>query len=139
MNDLEYLYWADLLANGAVLSDIGLAAVKQDLAVVTPVSSSAGVLTINCALGDYFTVALTENIDSWAFTNTPGTGYGMSKIITFTQHAGSAKTVAMPTGSTWAGGTVGVISTGLGAVDILALTSTNNGSTWRNTLAKAFA
>ncbi len=106
---------------------------------VTALTSVAGVVTVNCALGDYFTLALTENITSWVFTNTAGVGFGMKKRITITQNATAAKTVAMPTGSTWAGGAAGVVSAGLGAVDVLEIVSTNNATTWRNTLSKAFS
>ena len=107
--------------------------------VVTDVSSVAGVLTIDCSLGDYFTVTLTENITSIVFTNTAGSGYGMTKMLKITQHASAAKTVAWPAAFKWAGGSTGVISTALSAVDRLAITSDDDGTVWHATLAKAFA
>lgn len=119
----------------ATVGDIGAA---SSSAIVTAVIPVAGVATINLALGDYFTIALTANITSIVFTNPPGAGRGFSKWIVFTQDT-TPRTVAWPASLRWAGGVAGVISTGSGAIDVLALTSVNNGTTILATLAKAFA
>lgn len=105
---------------------------------VTAATSTSGVLTINCAAGDYFTHALDENVTSWSFTNLPGSGKGATKIIRFTQDS-TPRTVAWPASFRWAGGTDGVISTGSGAIDVLAITTFDNGTTWIATLNNAFA
>ena len=105
---------------------------------VTAVTSTSGVLTINCAAGDYFTHALDENVTSWSFTNLPGSGKGATKIIQFTQDS-TPRTVAWPASFRWAGGTDGVISTGSGAIDVLAITTFDNGTTWIATFNNAYA
>ena len=107
--------------------------------VQTALTSAAGVVNIDLSLGDYFTITLTENVTSLTFTNLDGSGYGRSIMLQITQHASSAKTFAFPSSFKWAGGTLGIISTGLSAVDVVAVTTFNNGSAWRATLAKAFA
>jgi len=107
--------------------------------VATALTSAAGVVTINCALGDYFTLTLTENVTSIVFTNTVGAGYGMTKMLKITQHASSAKTVAWPASFKWASGAAGAVSTTLSAKDRIAITSDDNGTTWDATLANGFA
>lgn len=109
--------------------------IKDAVNVVTP---AAGVATIDLSLGDYFTIALTANITSIVFTNLPGANKGASKMIRFTQDT-TPRTVAWPASFRWAGGAAGAVSTGSGAVDLLSITTLNNGTNWNATLAKAFA
>jgi len=106
---------------------------------VTAVSSSSGVLNIDCLLGDYFTITLTENVTSLTFSNLPATGSGRTIMLKITQHASAAKTFAFPSSLKWAGSSVGVISSTTSAVDVLAITTFDQGTSWQATLAKAFA
>lgn len=105
---------------------------------VSALSISSGVVNIDCALGDYFTLALTANVTSISFSNLPGSGKGASLMIRITQDS-TPRTVAWPASFRWAGGVAGAVSTGNAAVDLLAITTFDNGTTWRATLAKAFA
>lgn len=109
-----------------------------DMSTVTALSSSSGVVNLDCSLGDYYTLALTENVTSITFSNLPGSGHGASKMIRITQDS-TARTVAWPASFKWAGGSAGAVSTGSGAVDVLAISTFDAGTTWRATLAKAFA
>ena len=119
--------------DGKKIKDGGAPAVDRN--VVTALSISSGNVAVDCSLGDYFTLALNANVTSWSITNVPP---GCSLMIEITQDS-TARTVAWPTGTKWVGGTAGAVSTGSGAKDVLALTTFNTGSTWRATLAKAFA
>lgn len=112
-----------------------IVAVKDAVNAITP---AAGVATIDLSLGDYFTLAPTANVTSIVFTNLPGAGKGATKMIRFTQDT-TPRTVAWPASFRWAGGLTGAVSTGSGAVDVLAITTFDNGVTWNATLAKAFA
>lgn len=105
---------------------------------VTALSIAAGVVNIDCSLGDYFTLTLNANVTSITFSNLPGSGKGTTKMVQITQDA-TARTVAWPASFKWAGGSVGVVSTASGAVDTLAITTFDNGTSWVATLAKAFA
>jgi Iap family predicted aminopeptidase len=107
--------------------------------VSTAVTSSSGTLTLNASLGDYFTVTLTENVTTLAFSNLPGAGYGTTIMLQITQHASSPKTFTFPASFKWAGGSAGTISATNSAVDVLAITTFDNGTTWRATLANGFA
>lgn len=105
---------------------------------VTAAASASGTLTIDCSLGDYFTVTLTENITTISFTNLPASPLGASKVIRITQGAGPY-TVAWPASFKWAGGTPVDVSIGSGDIDVLGITSFDQGTTWQATLALAFA
>jgi len=105
-------------------------------AVVTALSISSGVVNINCALGSYFTLALDANVTSITFSNIPTSG--ASIMVRFTQDS-TPRTVAWPASFKWAGGTAGSVSTGSGALDVLAITTFNAGTAWNATLAKGFA
>lgn len=97
---------------------------------VTALSSSSGVVDIDLSLGNYFTLTLAENVTSFTFSNKPGSGFGGTVMVFITQ-AGTAYTVDFDQ-FMWVGGTVGVMSTGSGDVDVLALTSADN---WTNAVA----
>ena len=101
-------------------------------------TATSGTVTVDYALGDYFTLGLTGNVTAWSFTNMPGSGKGASLMIRITQDS-TPRTVAWPASFRWAGGAVPTVSTASGAVDVLAITTFDNGTTWRATLAKAFA
>lgn len=108
----------------------------SDRAIVTSVSSSSGVVTLDYALGDYFTLTLTENVTSWVISNPPGSGKGFSLMVQITQDS-TPRTVAKP--GTTAGGAALDVSTGSGDVDVLAISSFNNGTTLRSSIAKDFS
>ena len=108
-------------------------------AVATALTSSSGAVAVSCSATDYFTFTLTENVTSWTFSGLDGAGYGRTIMIQFTQHASSPKTVAWPSSFKWAGASAGTVSAVNSAVDVLAITTFDNGTTWRATLANGFA
>ena len=123
-------------ATGKLIKDGGLPAV--DRSTVTAVTPASGTATFDYSLGDYFTLAPTANVTTLAFSNLPGAGHGASLMIRFTQDS-TPRTVAWPASFKWVGGVAPSVSTGSGAVDVLAITTFDNGTTWRATLAKAWA
>lgn len=121
--------------DGSAYVDVG-AGGGSDRSTVTAVSSASGVVTLDYALGDYFTLTLTENVTSWVISNPPGSGKGFSLMVQITQGAGPY-TVADP--GTTAGGTAIGVSAGNGDIDVLAITSFDNGATLRSSIAKDFS
>lgn len=111
--------------------------VAADRSTVTALGTS-GSLAIDYMLGDYFTTALTGNVTGITFSNLPGSGKGASLLLRITQDS-TPRTFAWPASFKWASGSAGVISTGSGAVDVLGITTFDNGTTWDATLAKAFS
>lgn len=100
--------------------------------------AGSGAVVVNCELGYYFTLALTGNVTAISFANLPPAGKGLTLMLRITQDA-TARTVAWPASFKWAGGSAPTVSATAGAVDVLALTTFDQGSTWQATLAKAFA
>jgi hypothetical protein len=105
---------------------------------VTALSISSGVVNIDCALGDYFTLTLTANVTSITFSNLPGSGKGANKVIRIVQGA-SAYTVAWPSTFAWVDGTQSVVSTASGKVDMLEINTFDNGTRWEASLTKALS
>lgn len=117
-----------------VLSQTADTIIAEPVNVLTPV---AGVLTIDCSLGNYFTLAPTANITSTVLTNLPAAGQAQTITVQFTQDT-SARSWAWPASFKWAGGVAGSVSTGSGAIDMVAFTTFDQGTTWLATIGKAF-
>ncbi|SDW95372.1 DUF2793 domain-containing protein [Lysobacter enzymogenes] len=99
---------------------------------------TSGSVAVDIALGDYFTLALTGNVTALTFSNLPAVGKGASIMVKITQDS-TARTLAWPSSFKWAAGVVPAISTASGAVDLLAISTFDQGTTWQATLAKGFA
>lgn len=100
--------------------------------------ATSGSVAIDASLGDYFTLALAGNVSGFTFSNLPGSGKGATLSIRITQDS-TPRTVAWPASFKWAGGVAGAVSTASGAVDMLVITTFDNGTSWQATLGKAFA
>ena len=109
----------------------------SDRSTVSALATS-GSVAVDFSLGDYFTLALAGNVSGFTFSGLPGAGKGGSLMIRITQDS-TARTVAWPASFKWAGGVAGAVSTASGAIDVLAITTFDNGTTWFATLAKEFA
>jgi len=103
---------------------------------VQAVTSSSGVLAINVLSGNVATITLTENITDIDFTNVPAAGTCAITLI-ITQHASSAKTVAINAVTVNGGGNVTpktaaaagyTMSTGTGKIDVLTFLFVNAGT-----------
>lgn len=103
-------------------------------------TSSAGVVTIDLSADTtHYSITLTENVTSLLFTNEPAVDSGITIMLQITNHASSPKTFAWPASFKWVGGSAGTISATNSAVDTLAITTFDSGTTWRATLANGFA
>lgn len=108
-------------------------AVSGGASVVTAVASSSGVVTLNAALGSYFTMTTTENITDVVVTGLDGFGYGSSIMLKITQGA-TNRTATWPAEFEFTHETGKALKTGVGAVSVLALTTFDNGATFTATL-----
>lgn len=95
---------------------------------VSDLGSMTGAVTVDLANGNSFHGVLSGNVTSWTLLNATS-GKECEAIIEITQHASSAKTVAYPSAWKWAGGTDHVMSTGVGAVDVIVLRTRDGGTT----------
>lgn len=105
-------------------------AVRFITAVRASVSSSGGVLTLDCSTASVFDVTLTENITGVTWSNGVE---GHRYTLRITQHASVAKTVVLGTGGgTRFSNTIAsyVMTTDLSAVDELQFQYTATGTKW---------
>lgn len=106
-----------------------------DRNVVTTVTSSGGITTLDLSLGDYFKTTLTENT-TIALINVPAAG---SFSLRSTQHASAAKTVTFPASFLKQGGGDFVVSTALGARDRIVFTTDDAGTSYDADFGKAYS
>lgn len=103
-----------------------------DRNVVTALTSSSGVVTLDVSLGDYFTLTPTEAVTGWTITNEPP----CYTITIVTTQGATPYAVAMPSGLKWPGGVAGTFSTGANEQDELSISSVDGGATRRALLSK---
>lgn len=127
---------------GAHNGSIGLTtpAIGKFLQAYTASSAitSSTAFTLNCALSNVFTLAMTGNVlaAGWTISN-PQDGQTINLFIT--QHASTPFTLGWPTSFKWAGGTGGTISSTVSAVDLLVMTYRASTGFWYVSLSKGFA
>lgn len=129
----EYLYFDG--SAWQVFTDGGGGGVTPRDAVTALATS--GTVNVDAGAGDYFTLALAGNVTSLTFSNLPASGKAASLLIRITQDS-TPRTLDWPASFKWAGA-AGAISTSAGAVDLLAISTFDQGTTWQATLAKGFA
>ena len=90
---------------------------------------SGGTLTLNCALGNVFQVALNAAITTLAFSNVPaaGTAYALTLALTAD---GTARAVTWGSAVKWPGGTAPTLTSTNGKRDLIILTTWDGGTTW---------
>lgn len=93
------------------------------------VTSSSGALAIDCADGNVFSLALSENVTSITFSNVPSTGtaFGLSLFVT---QDSTARTISWPASVAWPSGTAPTLSSASGDVDVFTLTTFDGGTNW---------
>lgn len=97
--------------------------------VKTAPTISAGVLALNCALGNVFAVSLNAAITSITFSNIPASGTAYGLTLAFTAD-GTARAVTWPAAVKWSGGTAPTLTSTNAKVDIFVLTTWDGGTTW---------
>lgn len=94
----------------------------------TQASLGTGAITIDCATGNVFSINLTANVTSIAFSNVPtsGTAYALTLSVTI----GGAYTITWPAAVKWPGGTAPTLSSTVSKVDTFVLYTFDAGTTW---------
>lgn len=93
----------------------------QVIGAVQTLTPSAGTATLDCSIGNFFTLTLTSGTDT-VLSPTNITA-GQTINVQIIQNSGTAGTISFPSSVKFAGGTDYVASTGLNAVDVLTLVS----------------
>lgn len=95
----------------------------------TAVSSSAGMLLIDCDLGNVFTLTLTENIITLNITNIPASGKAIG-ITLILEADGTQRTITWPASFLWSGGTAPTITATNTKKDVIVFMTYDNGTTF---------
>lgn len=99
---------------------------------------TAGAITVDLSLGNYFTLSLTANITAISFTNAPASGRAETVVIKMTQDATGGRTVAgWPASVKWSGGAFTPTSTA-SATDLVSLTTFDQATSYQGTYLKNF-
>jgi len=103
--------------------DFGARYTELNSAVTAAASTS-----INCALGNNFTVSMGASITTLSFTNVPASGrvYSMTLFLAYT----GSFNVTWPASVKWAGGSAPTLTSANGKADIITLVTKDNGTTW---------
>lgn len=101
---------------------------------VTALSIASGVVTIDYALGDYFTLSLTANVTSITFSNLPGSGKGASIAIRLRQDATGSRTVTLPASFKAITGSDTSVQSAANAYTVLHIETFDNGTRWEYTM-----
>jgi hypothetical protein len=109
------------------VADIAKAA---NTSAVTALSIAAGVVNIDCSLGNYFALALTANVTSVTFTNLPAAGRGQSIAIRAQQDVTGSRTVALPASFKAITGSDTAVQSAASAWTILHIESFDQGTRW---------
>lgn len=97
--------------------------------VKTAPAISAGALTLNCANGNVFAVALNAAITTLTLSNAPATGTAYGMTVAFTAD-GTARAITWPGSVKWAGGTAPTLTSTNAKVDIFVFVTWDGGTTW---------
>lgn len=106
---------------------------------VTALSIVSGVVTINLALGDLFTLALNANVTSVVFINPPGAGKGQAIAIRVQQDGTGSRTLALPSSFKATGGSDLAIASAANAYTIISATTFDNGTRWEYAMQEGAA
>lgn len=101
------------------------------------VAFSATAMALNCALANVFSTTFTANVTVAPTLSNLKDGQTLQWFIT--QDGTGSRTMTWPASFKWPGGTPGVLSTGVNAVDMLTATYRAATGFWYCRLDKAYA
>lgn len=101
-----------------------------DRSAVSALSIASGVVNIDCALGDFFTLALTANVTSITFSNLPASGHAVSIAVRMRQDGTGSRTVALPASFKAITGSDTAVQSPANAYTVLMITTFDQGTRW---------
>lgn len=99
--------------------------------VVSALSNVAGAVTVDCSLGEKFTLTLGANVTTLSLTNLMGAGFATEIEIEIKQDATGGRTFALPAAFKALGGSDTSIASAANAVTVLSAVTFDNGTNWR--------
>lgn len=101
---------------------------------VTALTISLGVVSIDCSLGDFFTLAINANVTSLTFTNLPASGRAVSLAIRIQQDGTGSRTFALPAAFKATTGSDTAIQSAANARTLVTITTFDQGTRWEYTM-----
>jgi hypothetical protein len=118
---------ADGSTSSVLISSLSIGG--SDRSTVTALAIASGVVAINAALGDYFSLSLTANVTSITFSGlTAGKGYSL--MIDIKQDATGARAVTLPASFKAISGSDTAVQAAANAKTKLIISTTDGGTTW---------
>ena len=117
----------DLDFNESQVIDAVITAFSEKLNVIT---SAAGVLTINLALGNTFSCVMTEAITSIVISNPKASGVSQSFTLKLEQGGAGSFATTFPASVNYNGGSAPTLVTAVGEYDRLGFVSEDGGTAW---------
>lgn len=106
---------------------------------VSSITITAGAITLDLSADNYRTLSLTSNITAITFSNVPAAGRAITLCIRVAQDATGGRTIAgWPASVKWSGGAY-TPSSAANAIDMISLTTHDQGTSYLGTYLKAFA
>jgi hypothetical protein len=98
--------------------------------------AATGVVTVDFAVSRHHELLVTGNITTLWVNNPPVSEVAGSMRVIFTQDATGSRTISWPASFKWEGASAPVLSTAANAVDILEISTSDNGTTYYAKLIK---
>ena len=117
------------LASVGTITTGSWSAVMQDYTETNTASSQSSTYAINLASGNVFSLTQTGNV-TLSFSNVPAAGC-VSITLFLIQDGTGSRIPSFPGSVIWNGGTAPTFTTTANHVDIVVMTTTNAGTTWR--------
>lgn len=106
---------------------------------VSSITIAAGLITIDLSADNYRTLSLTSNITGITLSNAPSAGRAETIVIRIAQDATGGRTIAgWPASVKWSGGAY-TPSSAANAIDLVTLTTHDQGTSYLGSYLKAFA
>lgn len=106
----------------------------KDYSEATVAANTGASYAIDLESGNWFELTLTDNC-VFTFSNPPASGSGGSFMLVLRQDGTGGRTTTWPASVKWAGGAAPDLTTTASAIDILAFTTRDGGTTWYGFLA----
>lgn len=101
---------------------------------VTALSISSGAVTVDLALGNYFTLTLTENVTSITLDNLPAAGKARTFSIRFLQDGTGGRTVTFPSSFKFTDGSDFAVISTADAYTVFTASTFDQGTRWECTM-----
>ena len=122
------------IAGSTVIDDSKIFLPNNSAEVSTALTIESGEISIDLNTATVFTLSLTANITTVAFSNIQNSGRASSFVLVVTGD-GTARSIIWPVGFKWPEGTAPTITSTNGKKDVFVFFTTDAGSTWQAFIA----